>query len=86
MRKLVQTIGSRDAHQRITATLTFLKLCRCEFPNNLVYVVADHVLIRLDGPGIFLTKQGLGSFHEAVGAKGDLAVGSIRVGNVPEAQ
>ena len=41
MRKLVRTIESRDAHERIAATLTLLKLCNSKFSGSLVYVV-DH--------------------------------------------
>ena len=45
MDKLVLSIQSRKAHGRATATLTLLKLCRCEFseiaPNHLTMDESD---------------------------------------------
>ena len=38
MRKLVKTIDSRDAHERISATLTLLKLCNSKFSSSLLYI------------------------------------------------
>ena len=38
MYKLVKTIESRDAHERVAATLTLLKLCNSKLSSSLVYV------------------------------------------------
>lgn len=83
MQQLVLTIKSRDAHERIVATLTLLKLCRCKLLSDPVYV-ADYVWIRRGHAKVFFTAQGSGYFHAAVGTKGDFAAGSVRVEDLYE--
>lgn len=83
MDDLVRAIEWGDIHQRTAATLTLLKLCRCECPSNLLYVV-DHESTRFYGSRFLFAENGPGRLREAIEAKGDFAVGGVRVSGVSE--
>ena len=65
MDNLVRAIEWGDIHQRTAATLTLLKLCRCECPSNLLYVV-DHESIRFYGSRFLFAEKGPGRLREAI--------------------